>query len=254
MITVYIAGLIYHYGCTTDTKRALVPDGTAFYQQHYASLFVEPYRVESSDWWDGQKIDRPEAKVVEFRIPNRSEITFPDDANDRVDCTNLDQGLTKIIAKKRFQIDLTHPETIAEVPIRSGTLKAFAFTPASEGKEVAIVKWTIQNDSRLVTISASSLRENTKTLILKNPNSNPGLEIVFSNTADLIHKNDCSQRDPSKPSHFMLFDKLNKNRPDVLTPDHSKLHLDDLEFNHPYLKYLQERGRLGDPECVPTCC
>lgn len=261
MITVYMVGLIYHHGCTTDAKRALVPDGTAFEPRHYASLFVEPDRVKSYDWWKGQKFSRElnfndasQGTVVEFRIPTRAEITFPDDDNDGAKFIELDKGLPQLETADHpdFAIDLDYPETIAEVPIHGGTSQAFDFRrPDTVDPKVAVVQWTIANGSSDVTIQARSLHGNQE-LTLTNCKSGSGLEIVFSNTADLI-KDSCS-RDARKDSHYTLYDKLNKKRPKQNLKDPPPPHLPCLHFHHSYLKYLQDQGRFPDVGCTPTCC
>jgi hypothetical protein len=261
MITVYMAGLIYHHGCTTDAKRALVPDGTMFRPRHYASLFIEADRIKRYDWWRGQKkvhdltfVEHGQTikeRVIEFRIPTRSEITFPDDDNDPAKFLNLENGLPQIQSENKsskFEIDLDYPETIAEVPIRGGELSAYKFHHTGEQGAVAIVQWMIMNDANEIAINVRSLHDN-KTLILKSHK----LEIVFSNTSDLISS---GHRAKDDVSHFMLYDKLNKNRPGGKLKDPGPSTLEQLVPNHAYLKYLaqKEHPLLGGPGCTPTCC
>jgi len=271
MVTVYMAGIVYHHGCTTGTKRALVPNGTEFEAPHYASLFVEPNIHNSYDWWDGYRKDHPlpflddQGKpriVIEFRIPTNgeikcpAEITFPDDNIGPAQFTNLIGGLNKIKTTSPdlpFEIDTDHPETIAEVPIRGGQLTAYSFL-AEKKYDVAVVKWTIPNDSDTITISATAGRLK-KTLTLKNPRDESGLEVVFTNTADLFLPNSCDG-DPKKTSHFMLYDKLNKHRP-VKKPLVAVLpvvRLQVLQPSNPYLKFIQNGTRIADAQCAPTCC
>jgi hypothetical protein len=267
MITVYMAGLIYHHGCATDAKRALVPDGTGYCPRHYASLFIEPDRVIASDWWKGCKIDHSrQVKVIEFRIPTRAEITFPDDDNQVAQFVNLNDWLPKPETyDKKFEIDLDYPETIAEAPIRGGALTAYSFRRELDKEDVAIVQWAIKNDSSEVTINARSLHDH-KTLTLKNRNDGYGLEIVFSNTQYLIsepkhpkHKMTKGHEMPSgdMPGHFMLYEKLNKHRPGEMKDNpHGTTGLKPLKYSHAYLKYLAGKLHpfLGDPGCTPTCC
>jgi hypothetical protein len=249
MITVYIAGLIYHHGCDVHSKWALVPDGTKFDPPHYASIFVEKKRVKKAVWWGGdQQNENKSLGVMEFRIPTRAVVTFPDDAEDGAHFRNLSL-LPTLHDNPGWEIDLVNPETIAEVPIRSGRLTAYAFDPAGE-ERVAVVKWKFANKSNEVKIKARTLHE-TKSLTLYN---SKGLEIVFSNTAEL-GRAACSHVDPHH-SHFVLYDKLNKKRPMNPPPKPPDCcpDLDPLKYSHPYLKHLHDAHRLGDVGCTPTCC
>lgn len=260
MITVHMGGIIYYNGCTVAEKRAYVPDGRVDETPHYASLFVEDDPHNADDWWKGYKKPHDlvwiengkkyKARVIEYRIPTRAEITFPHRANDKAKCVNLDNGLPHIDAIPKFVLDVINPETIAEMPIRGGSLESRKF-----GK-VAVVQWRLENNARTVTIQARTIRD-TKKLTLKNHKGPLGLEIVFSNTPDVF----ALGYHPGG-NHFMLYDKLNRNRPTHMPPMPDQPlppNLKDLQFHHSYLEYLAHRasGRhpiFPDAGCTPTCC
>jgi hypothetical protein len=289
MITVHMAGIIYYDGCSVGVKRAFVPDGISDYRQammnmggkplqaidnprHYASLFVEADRYKADDWWEDAKFDHKlvvpernreiEVHVLEFRIPTRAEITFPLRVKDKPKFVNLEKGLPSIQTIPGFVLDRVNPDTIAEIPITAGRIKAHAFG------DVAIVQWAIENNSREVTITAHSVRDE-KSLTLKGSKGGLGLEIVFANTPDLISSGGGKGQGQGKAKggnghafgHFMLYDKLNKNRPTPPLPYAPALPepLPELRYTHAYLKYIKSKSEpnpkyLGEPGCTPTCC
>ena len=272
MYKVHFAGLIYFHVCTTESRQALVPDGTeavGHIPSHYASIFIELAQHDSDNWWPTSKIARQVSlrrgpvsfqavDVLEFRIPERAEISFAC-GDTALDTSNLDVVLPQL--KKiddQFVIDLDDIDVIATLPLPGGKLEALGFG------STAMVTWTITQHSDPITITAR-VGDVARRITLKG--SEDTSEIVFSNTQDFFINNgshEVGRPDPGAGSHakdgqhhFTLYAKINKKR------DSSKLEnfefvkpktLPTLSFRQAYLGFLEGFAEIPAPNCVPTCC
>jgi len=279
MYHVQVVGIVYFNVCTTEPKVALVPNGTqadGHIPQHNASFFIEEGLHDSDTWWRQYKFVRPiefetdrinrtrSVNLLEFRIPSRAEITFDCD-DTKLETVDLDTGLPQLSkVDPRFDLDLEDPDIIARFQIPGGKLQAFQFGDAS------IVRWTISKHSGPITITARTAEE-TKRITLKSVKGDKAPEIVFSNTIDMIGQDHSHEEGPGAKKdltgpghghdhaggHFVLYAKINKGRderglenpelPDVTL-------LQELEFEHPYLRFLLQQEQIPLPGCVPTCC
>lgn len=265
MLTVHMSGLMYFHGCNAvGEKVALLPNGMRpdFEESdpippHYASFWVESGQVDKDltswpevdpSWPEGPRLRTEyefpipgENRVTEFRIPypalGPTPITFPDvtDAPARFHC--FDYALPKL-ERNGFKVNLATPKAIARVKISGGALEVFNF------KEVASVRWTIANDPNPIKIQASE-----HLIALKRSDA----EIVLSNNSKLVPKRDETQG----KKHFKLYAKLDMHENEGCLNDPPRPNnLDPLQFDHPYLRYLDilYPERLPDAGCTPTCC
>lgn len=281
MLTVYFAGLMYFHGCDTATKRVHVPDGTKGLPgpppvpEHYASLWIQPGLVKDDDWFDSYKKEhevnyydefgQPVTEtVLEYGIPRHVTLTFPDETCGPATFVNLATTLRRLdtlAAPGPFVVDHSGAEKIADIPLRAGTLEAFAFT-----EEVAVIQWTIPNPGVVITAAAADA---TKTITLEPIPSDANVEIVFGNTSDLLSeaRSRRALRSRAKSgsnsgvknedhTHYRLYSKLRmppRNDHDIYWIDIPRV-LDPLDYQHPYLAHVHTGSQIPDPGCEGSCC
>lgn len=267
MYDVDFVGIIYFNLCEA-TACALAPDGTAGdhgMESHLPSIFVAAENVDSDDWWSDHRKEHIEGvpgnsieegpiflRFFEFRMPRRLDLKF-DCAGGNVDTTNVQQSLGHLgILDDQFVLDASG--AIAKIPIPGGKLRAYAFGKAR------VVRWTIEKHSDPITITATD-GSDTRRITLKGT----GIQVVFSNTPDLLKKTPANPRDHGSGhshgshdcGHFELFGKINKGPngaakfkcPDLKLPS-----LQRLPISNPYLRVLSATQQIPNGNCSPTCC
>lgn len=254
MLTVYVAGLVYFNGCKQPVKRMFAPDGTEGEPPHYAFLWIAADLLEESatQWWDGFSVPRDVDGVamVEFRIPEPAEISFPD--GDPGTCKDLDNKLPKLKKKQQdgteenYEVDPATAETIAEATISSGTLTPRRF------KNMGLVEWTIANPSTLqITTTLKDNPSDSRTITLKPAAEGGPMEVVFANTHDLFGSDTTEVLDDDHD--LALFTKLNSALANVtLVSKKAPGSVGQLKTGNPVmnrLRFIKYSG--GDP---PNCC
>jgi len=259
MATFYLSGLMYFDGCEADEKRALLPDGTQHDPPHYASLFIEkvPYKA---NWFPGAitdprivRVQGQDRQLVEFRIPVRSLLTFPDESDVPAKCVDFEDGLPKLQqADPDFVPNLVNPDTIADVVIHGGILQPLLL------HKTPIVRWTVDKQSGEITIKARVLDDhhhpNGSEFTLTVP---AGTEVILANSPDFIGVPVDPHPHPGHVGgkHFDLYAKIAK------TADKTKLHnahakktVGPLRPTNAYLQYLEKLKRFEEDNCTGSCC
>lgn len=280
-MSVHMMGLMYFNACGMGAsgKKVLVPNGRREEDGmplHYASIFVEKARCEADDWWPEERKTRDVSilnlrgepvtvPVIEFRIPERTELTFPDGQRDDLTLKNLEQGLPHLKSVDRnFVPDFNGGDWIAQVALRGGSLQAFTLNGG-----IPVVQWATQNDGPLKIVARRGDEEKSIT-VRPQPESAIGAEVVFSNTPDLLEAIE-GERGPlhvrvkqpahgqpghshelvrDEPHHFALYGKIRKPRlaNGPALPDHRR----SLPFGHALMKAVGD-ARIQN-SCTPTCC
>lgn len=290
MYSVYFVGLAYLNFGNPGQRAAHAPDGTRGddgVEVHHASVLVPAEHYANDDWWPDEKgrelrltreipleVELGRFKtfeVREFRLPKRATLTFACDEK-KFDLSNVSQVLPQLHGiDPDFSFD-PDGQIIADIPLPGGTLQAFQFGKA------AIVRWAIAEHPDPITIAAR-VDEETKTIWLKPGAGEASVEVVFSNTPDLLSNPRPQEEeddgddivvgpdpDPGGDGHhhhtgnghFMLYGKLNKGpngaarfaSPPI--PDFSQLPV--APVTHPYLSALLARREIPHGNCTPTCC
>jgi hypothetical protein len=182
---------MYINGCNDDEdQRVLIPDGSNdsdIQPPRDATILVLRDDCVSDTFGAARKlreliVDGKPAEFYEFHLEKRSRVRLPH--SGRVACVKLDRGLPKA-EDAEFVPNLVDPDTIAEIVISGGTLKAVS---ARSLAGTPIVEWTVDDDGkRQVTITATILdakREPTKdeqTLTVKNDAA-----VIFAHSSDLF--------------------------------------------------------------------
>jgi hypothetical protein len=296
---VNLIGLIYFHVCETSGElSAFFPDGRnpgGGIPPHLASLFIEVKDHDSDDWWSGYKRLRTlelkptpgttlDVDVFEFEVPEQATITFSNN-DQNPDPADLKNSLPRVLQLDSNFVFDPQGEIIAKVPLTGGTLQTQNFEGA------AIVRWTITTHASPITITAhtsSGTSSDTRRITLK-PSTTP-LEIVFSNTSDLIKEGrdkiavraraaadaggsngpagavggavtrdvvTSSSANAKEDDHSSIFGKLNKNRDGkgiaaAKFPDFKNL--PTALSTHAYLNFLRRGKELPLPKCSPICC
>ena len=143
MPTYYLTGLMYINGChDTEDQRVLIPDGSSgdivpplaatilvAATDHIANTFATS-RERTLD------VDGQPTTFFEFPLKKRSLVSLPHSGGAK--CVKLDAGLPRA-EDADFIPNLKDPDTIAEIELGGGTLKARALAG------VPIVEWTIDD-------------------------------------------------------------------------------------------------------------
>jgi hypothetical protein len=187
-------GLMYFYHVEGGGRLVLVPDGTnpgVGVVSHYARFFIEKADLQFDDWWpahkstqmctleddDGHTQDFP---IVEFRIPERARVVFDADAGP-LEAQSVEALLPKLRGNDpRLIIDPDRADTIAQIPIRSGTLTTFKFADS------AAVQWSVEHEGPIVITATLSDTGEALQIVLNPSNRRFGTEIVFTNSYDLL--------------------------------------------------------------------
>lgn len=264
MYDVDFVGIIYFNLCEA-TACALAPDGTAGddgMEPHSPSIFIDAENVDSDDWWSDHRTEHCatvegdqgpiDLRFFEFRMPRRLELKF-DCNGGNVETTNVHQSLGRL-GTLDDQFVLDESGAIAKIPIPGGKLSAYSFG------EARVVRWTIERHADPVTIIATD-GPDIRRITLRGT----GIQVVFSNTPDLLKKTLGNPHDHGSGhshgsddcGHFELFGKINKgpNGAGKFKCPNLKLPCaPPLTFSNPYLRVLKATLRLPNGNCSPTCC
>lgn len=258
MTKFYLTGLMYFDGCESDEKRALLPDGTEHDPPHFASLFIEKVQYQAS-WFPGEitdprtvKVQGQDREVVEFRIPVRSVLTFPDDTDIPAKCVDFEDGLPKLQdADPDFEPNLVDPDTIAEVVIRGGTLQPLML------HKVPVVLWEVAHQTGPITIRARALGDDRQPTGPEFTFTVPAeTEVILSNSPDFINNsgNPHHGNHPLGP-HFELYEKIAKaGHKGMLSNAKAKKLVGPLKPTNAYLQYLEKLKRFEVEGCTGSCC
>jgi len=260
MTLFYLTGLMYFDGCEADEKRALLPDGTDHNPPHFASLFIEKAATYKEHWFPGQikdprtvTVQGHDRDVVEFRIPVRSVLTFPDDADIPAKCVDFEDGLPKLQdADPAFEPNLVDPDTIAEVVIRGGTLRPLMLN------KVPVVQWEVANQTGPITIRARALGDDRQPTGPEFTFTVPaGTDVILSNSPDFIANSGINSHHGSHPvgPHFELYEKIAKaGHKGMLSNAKAKKLVGPLKPTNAYLQYLEKLKRFEVEGCTGSCC
>lgn len=278
MLNVYFTGLIYLNGCNVPDKRAYAPDGRDYDPPHQASLWIAASLIDedATDWWDGWRFShqyevtgggagKRTVNVVEFRLPDQADISFPDDGHAGT-CTDLDDLMPKLKKKKNdgteepYVIDPATAETIAEVAIVGGAIQPKRFD------QLGFVEWDINSAAPLAITAAlkgadgeagsSSSSESeeeidSRTITLIDPGNGDPIEVVLSNMHTVP---DNAKRDIlAHGDHIPLFVKLNaKEAGAQLVSRKAPGMVGQLRTGNAFISFLKSVG-FSDGE-TPNCC
>lgn len=254
-------GLIYFYH-QKGGRLLLLPDGTAGADDippHYASLFLEKTKVTDDRTWHplpSDALDRYGVNEYSIRYRSMLTITGADTAIDG-GCLSFGAGGgidsshdSKVPHLKDcasdMHIDPQKAKTIAQMPIRQGTLEAFLF-------ENAIVsRLTVINHSGPITITATDA-SGTKTIVVRDET-----EIVLSNTSDFAGSHGQRLRRPEEDDddhHFQLYSQLaDDGQPHALKEPTDSPNLPKFPSSQAYIVFLREGPQVPGANCSNSCC
>jgi hypothetical protein len=257
MLKVFMVGLIYFDGCDEEVMHAYAPDGRVAkfgVVPHFASLWIQADQVntDATVWPERETHSIDGVPVIEFRIPDPTEIVFPV-GDDQLSCAALDAVMPKLTAEKKnakdeyFEIDPDNALTIATVTIPGGELVPYDL----KNKWSGVVEWRIANPSGLEITAEITVESTTEewTIVLK---ADVDAEVVLSNIHNIpLNASHDSLR---SKNHVQLFKQLNLGLGDdvTLVSHRPGPPLSQLVTNNKYLGFL----RLVDFTCgdTPPCC
>jgi hypothetical protein len=254
---IHFVGLVHFLDRGRDGKLAMLPDGRSHpdISPHNTSFFIQNDDiVECDGWWKPEpNPDMDEEGVTEFRVRRPSKITISGMESTGKGCwpfgSKLDtsglQRLPELANEKGLRIVPGWAATMVQMPIRQGKLASFLFLGEEHGAGVSTL--TVSDHSGPVTILAR-LDSSGGFRVLK---LRDGAEIALANTSDLFTE----ERDGDE-NHFRLYGLLDVDRrEDTLEPPPDPPHLPPLQFDHAYLRYIEEHtGTVGGSGCSNTCC
>ena len=258
MLKVYVVGLVYFDGCNGPERRAYAPDGRTWDPPHFASLWIRESAVNwnATTWestlhhYDVQGGGPPvSGNVREFRVPDRSTISFPDTI-DPVGACNLDAGLPKLKKKQNpgapevdFDVDPANAEILAQFRLRGGNIAARRFGP------MGLVEWTITNHAALqisVVVNGSS---DVQTITIS-PSAAGDAEVVFANMH--VIPDDANKDDRASDHHIELLKRLNLANAGVILLTKPPGSVGQLDTDNLFVRFLRSVGYSDGS--TPNCC
>jgi len=244
---IYFLGL-FNFFARSSGRLVLVPDGRTpdgNIAPHYASFYLETDKTDASGWWPmkPQSQELKDIGVGEFPINEPCTITISG-VGDNSGCWPIRAKCdVKQHEKYVFKLPKIDPairivpekaDTIAQIPIRRGTLEIFLFIQQSMVTQLSMPKY-----EGSITITAETDRgQIVKTLVIK-----AGTDIVLSNTSDPFADH------TGEDSHFKLYGLLDVHRKSDKLYEPPVPNIGNLEYTHPYLILLGQFGQFPPPNC-----
>ena len=257
-------GLINFFDLESPDKLVLLPDGTKpgdGIPPHEGAFIVRKKDIKtSSDWWKGTDDENlHKYHLMKFPIEKPSNILIsgmyeppgppgclPFVGSDKLK-TKQTQLLPRLIEiNKKFCIKPHLAATIAQLPLRRGTLESFRFK-LSIKRHSAVSTLKIKNHRGPITITAVTESGEVKTLEFES-----GSEFVLINISVPDTKGTAKEG-----THFRLYAQLDEKRDDTNLDKDPELSADFPTFlsKHPYVKYLLAGyGHIPGAGCSNTGC
>jgi hypothetical protein len=243
-------GLINFFDRGKEGKLLLIPDGTAppgpgNIPPHNAGIFVLARQVFThAEWEDESGEELQDIGVLNFKIKQPCTISISGVSKGKVASADHDR-LVPVLTKidHDFQIVPEKAATIAQIPIRQGTLKPFLF-----GKDSVVSQLTMNaRRGGFVTIEAAFDDGSKKKIVVNN-----GAEIVIANISDLGTAAGVAER--PEDSHFRIYAQLDVDRRSAgLIEPKANASLQQIASAHPYLSLLRDQaGEFPSPGCSIT--
>lgn len=174
-------------------RRVLLPDGRnpgAGIDPHYASIIVAPGAVEASAGWNG------DASGGIFRLPPCSISIQGADTAGVLDTAEHEGRLPELRAiDPDFEIDPASADTIAQLHLRQGTLKAYRIP----GGDALISELDIPHDDAVQITVTPKDGSPQRTIRVA-----PGTEIAVTNIAG----DDIYTAEAEPHGHFRIYERL----------------------------------------------
>jgi hypothetical protein len=247
----------------------LMPDGRnpgPDIDPHFAGVFVHEDQVnDGSGWWEPVPDEKLNSMgIVQFRVLEPSWIAISgQDGTGSLDVSAFNDRVPQLtdFSSGTIAIDPGKAETIAQIPIRRGTLRARLL-----GGTAIIGDLAVADHEGPVTITATPLAGSTfgdgsaqKVLVL---NELPASDLAKGRDRFFIANFSNKNPDTTKPeaSHFLIYGKLHSGDPiDPLTSptDGQVQALGAPVFisSHPFATHLGGFKNVGGGQCtITTCC
>lgn len=261
---IFFFGLINFFDLEPSNKLVLLPDGTNpgdGIPPHEAAFIVRKKDIaKSSDWWagtDGEKLKNyhlmkfPIQKPSNILISGMYEPPGPSGCLPFVSTDKLKTQQTDLLPKlikinPKFCIKPHLAATIAQLPLRRGTLGSFRFK-LSVKHHSAVSTLKIKHHRERITITAMTEGGEVKTLELKHGSEFVLINISAPNTESTVKEG----------THFRLYAQLDEKRDDYNLHKDPVLSADLPPFlsKHPYVQYLLAgHGHIPGAGCSNTGC
>lgn len=265
---VAFVGVIDFFRMETEEPLLLLPDGRnpgRRIDEHFAGVWVHEDQVEEGGgWWPLVEQDPQLAAqgVVEFRIMESCRINITGQDAGTIDTTAF-AGSVPILkdTEPSIQIDPQKAETIAQIPLRRGTLTALKLRGTA-----MIGDLNVADHEGPIQITATPLSKKgrfqdgtpEKVLVLKDlpaEDDARGLDRFF--VANF--SNEEVNTDDPEADHFQIYRKLDSGGKvgRLATPsddDILAIEAEPFESNHPFGQHLLGFGAVGGGQCSVTGC
>lgn len=264
---VAFVGVIDFFRMETEEPLLLLPDGRnpgRRIDEHFAAVWVHQDQVEDAGgWWPlvEQDAQLAEQGVVELRIMEPCYISITGQEAGRIDTRGFAARVP--ILKERepnIQIDPRKAETIAQIPLRNGTLTALKLHGTSMIGDLNVPDH--EGPIRITATPSSKkgrFQDGTaeKVLVLKDlpVEDEDGLDRFF--VANFSNE-DVNTTDP-EADHFQIYRKLDSGGKvgRLKTPSDDEIlaiEADSFFSTHPFGLHLQGFGAVGGGQCSVTGC
>lgn len=260
MSQIVFVGLVNFFELMPQGRLLLVPDGRVppsdidprrLIHPHHAAFFPHCEDILDSDWWPSR--EKPEVAALhvrELRVETPSIVTisglYEETGGEAFDDTAFEARLIRLRdINSNILIEPGIAKTIAEIPVRHGTLSSRLIAGS------LCAQLVVTGHSGPITITAFPKDWSPKkTITLR-----PGAEIVFGNISQVF---EAPSPDP-EASHFRLYAQLDSDRkPGSLTsPTREQIEglgLTRVESVHRFVRYLSGFGTVPEGQCSITGC
>ena len=223
-------------------RLALLPDGRdpgPGIDQHFGEIIVDADAVESASGWE----DSETAGSGTFRFPPCQIVLEGVDGDGPLDTTAHDELLPQLRRiDPNFEIDPSRAQTIAKVPIRRGTLKAYRVP----GGDAAMSQLDVPHQGSITVTVNPDDGSSARTIRLK-----PGTEIAITNMARGVYGRE-DETPAERESHFRIYEKLSTRHVSLREPTLLAT-LPETASRHSM--FSKRRGPIGlYPGCSNTGC
>lgn len=235
-------GLMNFHNLSASGVRVLLPNGIRFGRDipdHFARLFLKTDCVQrQSDWWAPIPNEIMDAVGVSlYPIPVWCDLSItPLDEAGYFDPSRF----VHVPPLANVEIDPAQADTIAQLPIRQGTLVSHQIAQS----EVATL--TVDYGEPIVITASPIDGSAAKRLVLDG-----GTEVVLSNMSNLFAGHPAE----GGPSHYKIYSELDRLRRDENVEEPGDIH-PDLPFlfpngsRHPFVEWIHNNfGNIPRPGC-----
>lgn len=179
-------------------RLAMMADGRRFTPRHVARIELRRADIRSESGWTRSPL---QVRRGQFVLPQCSLTIEGADQRGAFDATQQELHLPRLqVLENSFQIDPAAARTVATIPIRQGTLRAFRYPASPDLPHISVIsELTVPHDGTITVTATPRNGAPPQTILLE-----PGTEIVIVNDSMSLGRGQ---------NHFHIYDQLNTAPP-----------------------------------------